>query len=66
MFTYRRPSAGSGGLSSGEILPGRKISTHTLWHNYAHCLLTNDIHINYLNRRLTHIYLNLPGLGRES
>ena len=71
MFTRRRRGAGSGrrssGLrSSGAIVPGRKIGTHTLRHSYARHLLMNGIQINYLSRWLGHssiqttlIYLEL-------
>ena len=50
----------------GEIVPGRKIGTHTLRHSYAHHLLMNGIQINHLSRWLGHssiqttlIYLEL-------
>ena len=50
----------------GTISPGKRVSTHTLRHSYAHHLLMNGIPINYLSRWLGHssiqttlIYLEL-------
>ena len=38
----------------GALLPGRRISSHTLRHSYARHLLVNGIPINYLSRWLGH------------
>ena len=55
-----------GAQEAGAIVPGRRISNHTLRHSYARHLLTSGIPINYLSRWLGHssiqttlIYLEL-------
>ena len=40
------------GDGAGQLLSGRHIGTHTLWHGYARHLLMNGIPLNYRSQRL--------------
>ena len=62
-----RVSAAAGRAENlGVLPPGRCVSSHTLRHNCARCLLLHGVPINYLGRWLGHSSTQATPMGPRS